>query len=201
MAVTASAFPSPSAVQVLVADDHDILRRALRSLLVAEGFQVVGEASDAPTAVAVAQRVRPDVIAMDLSMPGMVLPDTIQVLAAVAPVVVFTGLESGDPRIAGARKAGAKAIVSKQRSPEALVTELRTVLGAYASRAAALSRREREVLKCVARGLTNAQIAADLGIGAGTVRTHLRVAMSKLGAHTRTEAVMRLGVIALEPPD
>lgn len=198
MAVTASAAPSASAVRVLVADDHDILRRALRSLLVAEGFQVVGEAADAPTAVTVAERASPDIIAMDLSMPGMVLPETIQTLARLAPVVVFTGLESGDPRIAGARKAGAKAIVSKQRSPEALVTELRTVLGVYASGAAALSPREREVLKCVAQGLTNARIATELGIGAGTVRTHLRVAMRKLGARTRTEAVMRLGVIGLD---
>lgn len=200
MAVTASAVPSASPVQVLVADDHDILRRALRSFLVAEGFQVVGEAADAPTAVAVAQRARPDIIAMDLSMPGMVLPDTIQALAEVAPVVVFTGLESGDPRIAGARKAGARVIVSKQRSPEALATELRTVLGTFASRAAALSKREREVLRCVAQGLTNPAIAEKMGIGAGTVRTHVRIAMRKLGAKTRSEAVMRLGVIGLDTP-
>ncbi len=180
---------------MLLADDHDVLRRALRGLLVSEGFVVIADVGDASAAIDQAHRSHPDIISMDLSMPGVQLPDTIRTLVEMAPVVVFTGLEADDQRVGAARQAGASAIVSKQRSPDALINELRAVSGAFEGRADALSKREREVVEKYGEGLELAQIAKAFEIGQGTVRTHMRVAMRKLGARTKTEAVLRLGLV------
>lgn len=182
-------------VRVLLADDHDVLRRALRGLLVSEGFLVIADVGDASSAIEQAQRTHPDIISMDLSMPGVHLPDTIQTLAGFAPVVVFTGLEPDDARVGAARQAGASSILSKQRPPDELVNELRVVVGAFGATAEPLTRREREVVERFASGLDIHQLAKELGVGVGTVRTHIRSSMRKLGARTRAEAVLRLGAL------
>lgn len=186
-------------MQVLLADDNDVLRRALKGLLIAEGFVVIADVGDAVSLVEHALHVRPDVVSMDLSMPGVRLPDTIHDLARLAPVVVFSGLDARDPRILAARRAGASSIVSKQRSPDELISELRAVLTLPTGADASLSHREREIIEQLAKGLDNNQVGEHFGIGVGTVRSHVRIAMKKLRAKDRSALFERLGLVVRDP--
>jgi DNA-binding NarL/FixJ family response regulator len=196
-------------ITVLLVDDHPVVRAGLAGMLAAEAdLAVVGEAASGPEAVAVARDVLPDVVLMDLRMPGGDgVTATAGVLAAApaSRVVVLTTYES-DADILRAVEAGAAGYLLKDSSRTDLVNAIRaaargeTVLApSVATRlvdrmrrrhpADTLSPREVEVLGLVARGLSNAEIGRQLSIGEATVKTHLLRSFAKLGVSDRTAAV------------
>jgi DNA-binding NarL/FixJ family response regulator len=206
-------------IRVVVADDQEIVRTGLRMILDAQpGVEVVGEAGDGRDAVDTARRLRPDVCLLDIRMPGMDgIEATRQVLALPAPpaVVVITTFDL-DEYVYGALRAGAKGFLLKDAGPELLTQAVhaaaagdaliapritRRLLETFASGDAAtaghpiepiepLTGREEDVLLTVARGRTNAEIAAELHISLSTVKTHLSSLMAKLSARNRVELVM-----------
>ena len=207
-----------AAIRVVLADDHPIVREGLRGMLAAEpGIEVVAEAASGAEAVAVAARYRPDVVLMDLRMPGGDgVTATAEILAATpgARVVVLTTYET-DADIVRAVEAGAVGYLLKDTPVAELSQAIRaaargeTVLAPSVARRLVshvrqprrdlLSGRETEVLALVARGLTNAEIGQQLTITEATVKTHLIRSFSKLGVNDRTAAVtsaIALGAIA-----
>jgi DNA-binding NarL/FixJ family response regulator len=205
--VASAAQPLPP-VTVLIADDHPVVREGLRGMLAAEpGITVVGEAASGDEAVTMARMHRPDVVLMDLRMPGGDGVDATAGILATAPstrVVVLTTYET-DADIVRAVEAGATGYLLKDTPRPDLVSAIRaaargeTVLGptvagrlvSHLRRPAAepLSARETEVLTLVARGQTNAEIGRALYISEATVKTHLLRAFGKLGVSDRTAAV------------
>lgn len=191
------------AIGVMIVDDHPIVREGLGGMLGAEpDLAVVGEAASGPEAVAVAPRLRPDVILMDLRMPGGNGLDAIRRLAPEFRIIVLTTYAS-DGDIARAIAAGASGYLLKEASRAELATAVRTVAGggralsrdvadrlSAAEAAPALSGRERQVLELVAVGLTNIEVGSRLHIGEATVKTHLLRVFGKLGVSDRTAAVM-----------
>jgi DNA-binding NarL/FixJ family response regulator len=197
-----------AAIRVVLADDHPIVREGLRGMLAAEpGIEVVAEAASGAEAVAVAARYRPDVVLMDLRMPGGDgVTATAEILAATpgARVVVLTTYET-DADIVRAVEAGAVGYLLKDTPVAELSQAIRaaargeTVLAPSVARRLVshvrqprrdlLSGRETEVLALVARGLTNAEIGQQLTITEATVKTHLIRSFSKLGVNDRTAAV------------
>jgi DNA-binding NarL/FixJ family response regulator len=196
-------------IRVQLVDDHPVVRAGLAGILDAEpDIEVVGEAGSAQEAVVLAGSLRPDVVLMDLRMPGGDgVTATIGVLAAVPStrVVVLTTYES-DADILRAVEAGAAGYLLKDASRAELVAAIRsaargeTVLApSVATRlvdrmrrppaADTLSPREVEVLRHVARGLSNAEIGRELFISEATVKTHLLRTFAKLGVSDRTAAV------------
>jgi len=203
------AAPQPLApVTVLIADDHPVVREGLRGMLAAEpGLSVVGEAGSGEEAVVMARVHRPDVVLMDLRMPGGDGVQATSGILATAPgtrVVVLTTYDT-DADIVRAVEAGAAGYLLKDTPRQDLVAAIRaaargeTVLApAVAGRlvsqlrrpaAEPLSARETEVLTLVARGSTNAEIGRALYISEATVKTHLLRAFGKLGVSDRTAAV------------
>jgi DNA-binding NarL/FixJ family response regulator len=205
-------------IRVVLADDHPIVREGLRGMLAAEpGIEVVAEAASGAEAVAVVARYRPDVVLMDLRMPGGDgVTATAEILAATpgARVVVLTTYET-DADIVRAVEAGAVGYLLKDTPVAELGQAIRaaargeTVLAPSVAqrlvshvrqpRRDLLSSRETEVLALVARGLTNAEIGRQLTITEATVKTHLIRSFSKLGVNDRTAAVtsaIALGAIA-----
>ena len=196
-------------IKVMIVDDHPIVRAGLAGILAGEAdLSVVGEASSADEAVTVAGALRPDVVLMDLRMSG---GDGVTATAGVlgevptARVVVLTTYEN-DADILRAVEAGAAGYLLKDVARGDLVAAIRaaargeTVLApSVATRlvdrmrrphaADALSPRELEVLRLVARGLSNADIGRELYISEATVKTHLLRAFAKLGVSDRTAAV------------
>ena len=196
-------------IRVLLVDDHPVVRAGLTGILEAEeGIEVAGEAASAAEAVTAARAVRPDVVLMDLRMPG---GDGVAATAAVLKevpatrVLVLTTYES-DSDILRAIEAGATGYLLKDAGRGELVKAIRaaargeTVLApAVATRivdrmrrplpADALSPREVEVLRLVARGLSNSEIGRELSISEATVKTHLLRTFHKLGVSDRTAAV------------
>jgi DNA-binding NarL/FixJ family response regulator len=195
-------------VTVLIADDHPVVREGLRGMLAAEpGIVVVGEAGSGDEAVTMARMHRPDVVLMDLRMPGGDGVDATAGILATAPstrVVVLTTYET-DADIVRAVEAGATGYLLKDTPRPELVAAIRaaargetvlgpTVAGRLVSHlrrpvAEPLSARETEVLTLVARGQTNAEIGRALYISEATVKTHLLRAFGKLGVSDRTAAV------------
>lgn len=155
---------------------------------------MIAEADSGPSALTHARAHAPDIISTDLSMPNVRVSE----LVAIAPVVMFTALDADHARIVEAQHGGVRAVVSKQRPPEDLLEQIRSALGLTRSRHIALSRREREVLGLAGRGFTNGQMAEQLGLREGTIRTHVRSALHKLGARSRTEAVAMVGTVSLD---
>jgi DNA-binding NarL/FixJ family response regulator len=197
-----------TAIRVLLADDHPVVREGLRGMLAAEpDIEVVGEAASGNEAVALAGRLRPDVILMDLRMPGGDGVDATRRLAGT-PVLVLTTYDS-DADILRAVEAGAAGYLLKDTPRAQLLDGVRAaargetvlapaVAGRLIGRLRAapaqpepLSARETEVLALVARGLTNAQIGRRLHISEATVKTFLLRACGKLGVSGRTAAVTR----------
>jgi DNA-binding NarL/FixJ family response regulator len=194
-------------------DDHPVVRDGLRGMLaVPPDLELVGEAADGAEALALAARVRPDVVLMDLRMPGVDGVTAIGRLAVERPearVLVLTTYDT-DADVVRAIEAGATGYLLKDAPREELFRAVRaaargeTVLApAVATRLVGqlrtpagptLSRREVEVLELVARGATNRQVAAELFISEATVKTHLLHAFGKLGVGDRTAAV----TVALE---
>lgn len=209
-------------ITVLLVDDHPVVRAGVRSLLDGEpDLRVVAEAGSGDEAVTLARRLRPDVVLMDLRMPG---GDGVSATARIrrevpeARVVVLTTYET-DADILPAVEAGAAGYLLKDVSRADLLRAVRaaarggTVLApSVAGRVVrrmrgpspvSLSAREREVLRLVARGLSNPEIAAALHISEATVKTHLLRAFAKLEVSDRTAAVTRAlaaGLLELEPP-
>jgi DNA-binding NarL/FixJ family response regulator len=222
--VSTAAFPAGSGpVRVLVADDHPVVRAGLRALLSAEpGLTVVAEAGSGEETVLMARQHQPDVVLMDLRMPGAGGLAAIRQLSADQPgvrVVVLTTYDS-DADILPAVEAGAAGYLLKDTPRDTLVGAIfaaargETVLapsvaGRLVNRLRAappeppaaretLSARETQVLLLAGRGLTNAQIGRELFVSEATVKTHLLRAYAKLGVSGRTAAVtraMELGVL------
>ncbi|MFI6791490.1 response regulator transcription factor [Nonomuraea sp. NPDC050383] len=204
---------------VLIVDDHPVVREGLRGMLAAEpGIEVAGEAGSGDEAVAVAPRLRPDVVLMDLRMPAGDGVSAIRRLGPEFRVIVLTTYE-GDADVGRALAAGAAGYLLKDVSRAELAAAVRAVAGGgtalapsvaarlagapagntpAATEGAGLSAREREVLELVARGLTNAEIGRRLFIGEATVKTYLLRVFRKLGVGDRTSAVlvaMELGLV------
>ncbi len=199
---------------VLIVDDDDLIRAGLRAILDAElDLDVVGEAADGADVVPAAVRLRPDVVLMDVRMPAV---DGIQatrlLLARMAEpprVLVLTTFEN-DEYVYEALRAGASGFLLKRSRPQHIVDAVRVVargdsllFPAAVRRLAAaygpaperlpgvrLTEREGEVLRLMADGLSNAEIAADLVLGLETVKTHVGNVLTKLGVRDRTQAVV-----------
>jgi len=197
-------------IRVLVADDHPIVRSGIVGLLgTAADVEVVGEASTGLEAVELALRLEPDLVLMDLRMPGLDGDAATARILAERPgirVLVLTTYES-DESILTAIEAGASGYLLKAAPQEELLAGVRSLARgevALAPRIAALlvgrmqrpaaptlSPRETEVLALVAQGLSNPEIASRLFLGEATVKTHLLHAFEKLGVSDRTRAVTR----------
>jgi DNA-binding NarL/FixJ family response regulator len=208
-------------IKILLADDHPVVREGLRGMLSAESdIEVVGEAASGAEAVALFAALRPDVILMDLRMPGGDGVDAIAKIRAGhenrVKIIVLTTYDA-DADILRAVEAGAAGYVLKDAPRADLVRAIRaaargeTVLAPVVAgrlvsrirgpRTEALSARETEVLALVARGLTNFQIGRALFVSEATVKTHLMRACAKLGVTGRTAAVTKaIETGALPPP-
>ena len=197
-------------ISVLIVDDHPVVRRGLRVLLeVQDGIEVAGEAGDGDTALALAAEHTPDVILLDLKLPGV---DGIAVLAALkardsaARVLVLTS--ATEPALASlALRSGAAGLLYKDVDPDALVRAIRSVHDGHLLRAAAaaatlvqpagqgagldaLTSREREVLAELTHGRSNREVARALGISEKTVKAHVSSVLAKLGVQDRTQAAL-----------
>jgi DNA-binding NarL/FixJ family response regulator len=194
-------------ISVLIVDDHPVVRQGLRSLLhVADGITVAGEASDGPGALALAESLRPDVVLLDLKLPGM---DGLAVLGELggssSPRVLVLTSATDPARARQAVRAGAAGVVYKDIDPDALVRAIRAVhdghllLAPDAAAAVAdgdprirdpLTVREREVLALIADGKSNREIARRLGVAEKTIKAHVSSVLAKLGVQDRTQAAV-----------
>jgi len=199
---------------VLLVDDHELLRETLRERLQREAFiTVVGTAGNAEEAIELARSHRPDVIVMDIDMPGLVCFEAAREMMAAQPDLrlIFLSAHTHDHYIEQALKVGALGYLTKSEPPEKLVAaisaamrnegsfseEIRTRLviepgrarlaDKAASRASTLSEREIETLRYIARGLPHKEIAALMHVGPRTVAKHTENLMRKLGIHDRVE--------------
>lgn len=183
-------------VRVLIADDHTLFRAGLTKILA--GFpriDVVAQAKDGAEAVEQTIAIRPDVVLMDLEMPIVGGVEAIRRLRQLAPEVrvLLVSAYVNRSTFADAIASGAEGYVAKDVTPEEIVSQILAVSGTKKSprrKLAGLSDRERHVLKQVARGMSNKQIARHLTISDKTVRNHLSRIFVKLRATNRTEAVM-----------
>ena len=192
-------------IRVLIADDHTIVRIGLRTLLGAEkDIEVVGDAKNGEMAVKEALRLRPDVVIMDLMMPKMDGAEATAVLHERLPetkVIILTTFGSSDG-IAHAIESGAAGALMKTADDAALISTIRSVAGgktvispdikrllAEDPPIPVLTTRQAEVLQSMMRGLTNRDIAKQLGIRQDGVNEHVAAILAKIGAANRTEAV------------
>ena len=202
-------------IRVLLVDDHAVVREGLRNFLaLQEGLEIVGEAGDGNEAIEQAQRLEPDVILMDLVMPGLDGIGAMRQLRVRSPasrVIVLTSFLE-DERVLPAIQAGAAGYLLKNVAPAELA---RAIRAAYAGEAIIdptaaarlvhaiaddarprfeeperLTRRERDVLELIARGQSNKRIALELGISEKTVKTHVGHLLAKLGVSDRTQAAL-----------
>jgi DNA-binding NarL/FixJ family response regulator len=204
---------------VLLIENPLAVRRALRARLSLEpDLEVIGEAEDAPQALNLAQRLRPDVVLMDLLMPEMdgiaatelirrdlpdtevvaltsVLEDASVVGAVRAGAIGYLLKDTRAPELRRAIKAAAAGQV--QLSPNAAARLMREVR--EPERPEPLSERELEVLRLLARGLANKEISRDLGIAEKTVKTHVSNILGKLGVQSRTQAALYAGRVGVVP--
>jgi DNA-binding NarL/FixJ family response regulator len=206
-------------IRLLVVDDHPVVRQGLRTFLeTRDDFEVVGEAGDGETAVAEAARLRPDVILMDLVMPGVDGLDAIGRIRSAEPgarILVLTSFASAD-QVLPALRAGAAGYLLKDAAPAEVEAAIRavhrgdglldpavtaTVLAEVARPGPAtrdrpdpgfesLTPREREVLGLLGRGMTNAAIARELFVAEKTVKTHVSSILAKLRLADRTQAAL-----------
>ena len=209
-------------IRVLLVDDHAVVREGLRTFLeLQDGLEIAGEAADGHEGVAAAERLRPDVVLMDLVMPRLDGVGAMRELRRRLPgvrVIVLTSF-TDDAKLLPALQAGAAGYLLKNAQPQEIA---RAVRAAHAGEALLdpqvaarllesiaqpagqappdpLTRREREVLELLGRGLSNKRIARELGIAEKTVKTHVGHVLAKLGVADRTQAALhavRAGLIA-----
>lgn len=201
-------------IQIIIADDHSIVRKGIRALLATEpDIQVIGEAADGKEVVAMAQQLHPDVILMDLVMPKMDGIAATAQISAIQPksrILVLTSF-AADDKVFPAIKAGALGYLLKDSSPEDLVRSIRQVAQGEPSLEPSIARKvlleishpikteltvdplsERElvVLRLIAQGRSNREIGEELFITEATVRTHVSNILSKLHLASRTQAAL-----------
>jgi DNA-binding NarL/FixJ family response regulator len=207
-------------IRVLVADDHPVVREGLRSFLASRpGMEVVGQAADADEVVRVADALRPDVVLVDLMMPGREVADGIEAIQRLRQLtsppraLVLTSF-AGDDKVLPALRAGAAGYLLKDVDPADLEAAIRTVhrggallapsvatrvldqatgaqpANAEVERLDSLTPREREVLQLLGEGLPNRRIAAELYVSEKTVKTHVSSILSKLRVADRTQAAL-----------
>jgi len=197
---------------VLIADDHAVVREGLRTFLdLQDGIEVVGEAADGRQAVDEAERLRPDVVLMDLVMPQLDGVEAMRELHSRVPgarAVVLTSFLD-EERLLPALRAGAAGYLLKNVEPRELARSIRLAAAgealidpAVAARLvdalgdeqpaehAELTPREQEVLELIGRGYANKRIALELGIAEKTVKTHVSHVLAKLGVSDRTQAAL-----------
>jgi DNA-binding NarL/FixJ family response regulator len=215
----------PSAVRVLLVDDHDLFRTGLRNLLEERGVQITGEAGAGEDAVRLVRELAPDVVVMDLHMPGMTGIEAIRQIAGIAPLtrVLVLTISDQDDDVLDAILAGACGYLLKDASIDDLIRGIVSaavgeslvspaiagkVLQQIRARSvspetaqsirAELSEREIDVLKLIANGKDNAMIAADLHISPKTVKNHISNILMKLQIENRIQAAVyavRSGIV------
>lgn len=204
-----------NAIRVLLVDDEPLVRSGLRAILESEpDIAVAGEADDGAAAVSQARRVHPDIVLMDVRMPrvdGIAATRLLGRFEGGGPAVIVVTTFENDDYVYDALQAGARGFLLKRSGADDFVNAVRTVyrgesllfpaairrLVAHHGRhpggrlaKANLTDREEEVLALVARGLSNAEIAAELVVGLETVKSHVRNVLAKLGARDRVQAVI-----------
>ena len=212
-------------IRLLVVEDHAVVRQGLCSLLTAKyGVRVVGEAANGLEAVEKAQALQPDVILMDLAMPHMTGLEAILRIREKNPdarILVLTSF-GDDAKVSAAIKAGALGFLLKDSSADDLALAIKNVYrgnlslpqglaqkmmagllggGDEAAPTEELTRRELDVLKCVAQGMSNAEIAQALSISVPTVHSHMHNMLSKLNLSSRTQAALYAVEIGLITPE
>ena len=237
--MTTTTTPTPGIVRVLVVDDQSLMRSGFSMMLSAEeDIEVVGDASNGADAIEACRRLHPDVVLMDVQMPGMDGIEATRRIVAddLASVLILTTFDRDD-YLFDALRAGAGGFLLKNSDPDDLVDAIRAIAHGHALLAPevtrrviekmtaapdpgsagdgvvvapstsasststpsaptpspaldALTAREREVLRQVARGLSNAEIAAELGVGEATVKSHVSACLAKLHLRDRVQAVV-----------
>jgi DNA-binding NarL/FixJ family response regulator len=212
-------------ISVCLVDDQTLVRQGIRSLLeLSDSIQVVAEAADGRQAVEMIPRLNPDVVLLDMRMPGMSGLDVLNTLAAASqlpPTIILTTFDD-DQLVLGGLKAGARGYLLKDVSLDQLVDAVKTVAGGGSlvapmvtqrllsglermhndfvslDRPDPLTERETEILRLMAGGYSNKEIANSLGVAEGTVKNHVSNILSKLGVRDRTRAVLKafeLGIV------
>jgi len=205
-------------IRVLIVDDQTLVRQGVRSLLaLAEGIEVIGEAGDGRQAVDMIPQLNPDVVLMDMRMPVMSGLEALQHMArnnTLPPTIILTTFDDDQLVLAGL-KAGAKGYLLKDVSLEQLVSAIQAVADGGSlvqpavtqrllsglehmrnefvslDRPDPLTERETEILRLMAGGFSNKEIANSLGVAEGTIKNHVSNILSKLGVRDRTRAVLK----------
>lgn len=197
---------APDRIRVLIADDHEMVRRGLRTFLeLHDDIEIVADAADGAQAIDAALTTNPDVVLLDLKMPGMDAVATVRALSAAKVLIVtsFTARSEVLPAI----RAGAAGLVFKDIDPAALANAIRTVHSGHVllppdvaaallagesreGRMDALTPRERDVLGEIAKGRSNKEIARTLRLAEKTVKTHVSNILMKLEVDDRTQAAL-----------
>lgn len=200
-------------VNILLADDHEVVRKGLKALLSAEpDFNIIGEAGDGIDTVELVSKLQPDILVLDLMMPGMNGLEVTRRLTKKNPDVgiIILSMHSNEAYVLEALRSGARAYVLKESPPEELILGIREVVAGHQYLSSPLSEksidsytqkvefsenepfssltaREREILFLIAQGRSNSEIADELGISARTVETHRTNLMHKLGLHNHAQ--------------
>jgi DNA-binding NarL/FixJ family response regulator len=205
-------------IRVMLVDDQNLVRKGVRSLLeLSSDIEIVGEAADGAEAIRLLPDINPDVMLLDMRMPGMSGIDLLQTLAkqdAVPPTIILTTFDDDELVLAGI-KAGARGYLLKDVSLEDLVGAVKTVAegGSIVKPAVTqrllkglenlqndfssldrpdpLTERETEILRLMAGGYSNKEIANSLGVAEGTIKNHVSNILSKMGVRDRTRAVLK----------
>ena len=205
-------------IRVMLVDDQNLVRKGVRSLLeLSSDIEIVGEAADGAEAIRILPEINPDVMLLDMRMPGMSGIDLLQTLAkqdAVPPTIILTTFDDDELVLAGI-KAGARGYLLKDVSLEDLVGAVKTVAegGSIVKPAVTqrllkglenlqndfssldrpdpLTERETEILRLMAGGYSNKEIANSLGVAEGTIKNHVSNILSKMGVRDRTRAVLK----------